>query len=50
MNGIKLMWRYNFCRAMAIGIMKEAGDIKDAIPDDAAFLGVLSLDGTIKPA
>ncbi|TFJ92116.1 YifB family Mg chelatase-like AAA ATPase [Lentibacillus salicampi] len=38
-----------FDLAMAIGIMKEAGDIKDAIPDDAAFLGVLSLDGTIKP-
>ncbi|RYG71361.1 hypothetical protein EU245_14400 [Lentibacillus lipolyticus] len=34
---------------MAIEVMKEAGDIKDAVPDDAAFLGVLSLDGTIKP-
>ncbi|GAA0432141.1 YifB family Mg chelatase-like AAA ATPase [Lentibacillus halophilus] len=38
-----------FDLAMAIGIMKEAGEIKDAIPDAAAFLGVLSLDGTIKP-
>lgn len=33
---------------LAIGIMKEAGDSKYAIPSDAAFLGVLSLDGTIK--
>ncbi|WP_176448153.1 hypothetical protein [Lentibacillus sp. CBA3610] len=29
--------------------MKEAGEIKDAIPDDAAFLGVLLLGGGIKP-
>ncbi|RKQ13186.1 ATP-binding protein [Oceanobacillus bengalensis] len=28
--------------------MKEADEIKDEIPEDAAFLGVLSLDGTIK--
>lgn len=37
-----------FDLAMAIGVMKEAGEIKDEIPADAAFLGVLSLDGTIK--
>lgn len=29
--------------------MKEAGDIKEPIPNDASFLGVLSLDGSIKP-
>lgn len=29
--------------------MKETGDIKDPIPADAAFLGLLSLDGSIKP-
>lgn len=34
---------------MAIGIMNETGDIPNPIPDDAAFLGVLSLDGSIKP-
>lgn len=38
-----------FDLAMAIGIMKESGDFKNAIPEDAAFLGVLSLDGSIKP-
>lgn len=38
-----------FDLAMAIGVMKGAGDIKDPIPDDAAFLGVLSLDGSIRP-
>ena len=38
-----------FDLAMAIGIMREAGDIKDPVPSDAAFLGVLSLDGSIKP-
>ena len=37
-----------FDLAMAIGIMKETGDIKDPIPDKAAFLGLLSLDGSIK--
>ncbi|MFB4167287.1 magnesium chelatase domain-containing protein [Virgibacillus sp. JSM 102003] len=35
--------------AMSIGVMKEAGDIKAPIPDDAAFLVVLSLDGSIRP-
>ncbi|MUV37155.1 uncharacterized protein JNUCC1_00961 [Lentibacillus sp. JNUCC-1] len=38
-----------FDLAMAIGIMKETGEIKDQIPEAAAFLGVLSLDGSIKP-
>ncbi|WP_019377563.1 YifB family Mg chelatase-like AAA ATPase [Virgibacillus halodenitrificans] len=37
-----------FDLAMAIGIMKEAGDIKYPLPKDAAYLGVLSLDGCIK--
>lgn len=37
-----------FDLAMAIGIMKEAGEIQSSIPDDTAFLGLLSLDGTIK--
>ncbi|WP_170007293.1 YifB family Mg chelatase-like AAA ATPase [Bacillus fonticola] len=35
--------------AMAVGIMKEAGYIHDPIPEDVAFLGVLSLDGSIRP-
>lgn len=34
---------------MAVGIMKEAGKIKDSIPKGAAFLDVLSLDGVIRP-
>src|SRR5690625_3615625 len=38
-----------FDLAMAIGMMKEAGEFKDDIPSKTAFLGVLSLDGTIKP-
>jgi len=38
-----------FDLAMAIAVMKEADEIKDKIPENAAFLGVLSLDGTIKP-
>lgn len=37
-----------FDLAMAIGVMKEAGEIRHPIPDNAAFLGVLSLDGSIK--
>lgn len=37
-----------FDLAMAIGIMKEAKEIKDPIPKHACFLGVLSLNGTIK--
>ncbi|WP_141604454.1 YifB family Mg chelatase-like AAA ATPase [Terrilactibacillus laevilacticus] len=38
-----------FDLAMAIGMMKEVNYFQDKIPDDAAFLGALSLDGTIKP-
>src|SRR5699024_10220945 len=38
-----------FDLAMAIGVMKEAGEFRDPIPDEAAFLGVLSLDGRILP-
>ncbi|WP_082918175.1 magnesium chelatase domain-containing protein [Oceanobacillus sp. Castelsardo] len=38
-----------FDLAMAIGIMKEAKEIKHPIPKDTAFLGVISLDGSIKP-
>lgn len=37
-----------FDLAMAIGILKEVGEFKDPIPDDAAFIGVLSLDGSVK--
>src|SRR5699024_285655 len=38
-----------FDLAMAIAIMGEADEIRDPIPEQAAFLGVLSLDGSIKP-
>ncbi|WEG13399.1 YifB family Mg chelatase-like AAA ATPase [Pullulanibacillus sp. KACC 23026] len=38
-----------FDLAMAIGIMKESGFIKQDIPKDATFLGVLSLGGEVKP-
>ncbi|MFA1820125.1 magnesium chelatase domain-containing protein [Virgibacillus oceani] len=37
-----------FDLAMAIGVMKEAEEITDEIPDNVALLGVLSLDGSIK--
>ncbi|WP_068675261.1 YifB family Mg chelatase-like AAA ATPase [Oceanobacillus sp. Castelsardo] len=37
-----------FDLAMAIAVMKEADEVKDEIPNNAAFLGVLSLDGTIR--
>lgn len=37
-----------FDLAMAIGIMKEAKEFHSTIPNNAAFLGVLSLDGSIK--
>ncbi|GAE94586.1 Mg(2+) chelatase family protein [Gracilibacillus boraciitolerans JCM 21714] len=37
-----------FDLAMAIAIMKENGVLKAEIPKDAAFIGVLSLDGTIQ--
>lgn len=39
-----------FDLAMAIGILKEAGVIKSDIPANTAFLGVLSLDGSVRPA
>lgn len=38
-----------FYLVMAIGIMKEAGKITNPISKDTAFLGVLSLGGSIKP-
>lgn len=38
-----------FDLAMAIGIMKEADEFTEPIPEQTAFLGVLSLDGTINP-
>src|SRR5699024_4203547 len=38
-----------FDLAMAIAIMGEANEIRNPIPEQAAFLGVLSLDGSIKP-
>lgn len=36
-----------FDLAMAIGVMKADGFIEDAIPEKAAFLGGLSLDGSV---
>ncbi len=33
---------------MALAIMKEAGEIYDRLPRDTVYLGVLSLDGTIR--
>lgn len=38
-----------FDLAMAVGIMKESGKFSDDLPDKTAYLGVLSLDGTMKP-
>ena len=38
-----------FDLAMAIGIMKEMNHFRESVPSNAAFLGSLSLDGTIKP-
>src|SRR5699024_5024451 len=38
-----------FDLAMAIGVMNEAGEIRHAIPDDAACLVVLSMDDPIAP-
>src|SRR5699024_2081930 len=37
-----------FDLAMAIVIMGDANEIRDPITEQAAFLGVLSLDGSIK--
>lgn len=36
-----------FDLAMAIGVLKERNHIKEEIPDDSAFIGALSLDGTV---
>ena len=32
---------------MAIGVLKEKGQIKEEIPQDTAFIGALSLDGNV---
>jgi magnesium chelatase family protein len=37
-----------FDLAMAIGVLKERGHIKEEIPKDIAFIGALSLDGTVE--
>jgi len=36
-----------FDLAMAVGVLKEKGQIKEEIPQDTAFIGALSLDGTV---
>lgn len=38
-----------FDMAIALGILKSGGFIKVSIPKDTAFIGALSLDGTIHP-
>nr|WP_233252899.1 MULTISPECIES: magnesium chelatase domain-containing protein [unclassified Geobacillus] len=38
-----------FDLAMAIGILKAKGQIKELISTDDVFLGALSLDGTVQP-
>ncbi|MDQ0415596.1 MULTISPECIES: magnesium chelatase domain-containing protein [Mesobacillus] len=38
-----------FDLAIAIGILKSDGFIADRIPDDAGFIGAMSLDGTVHP-
>lgn len=37
-----------FDLAMAIGILKEKGELKEDIPQDLVFIGALSLDGTVE--
>lgn len=37
-----------FDLAIAIGMLKEIGELKQEIPQDTVFLGALSLDGTIE--
>ena len=37
-----------FDLAMALGILKEKGECKSKIPEDAVFIGALSLDGTVE--
>ena len=36
-----------FDLAMAIGVLKEKGQIKEELPQDTAFIGALSLDGNV---
>lgn len=38
-----------FDLAIALGVLKSGGFLKEKIPVDAAFLGTLSLDGTVLP-
>ena len=38
----------SFDLAMAVGILAKTGDIKDTIPQNIAFLGELSLDGSLR--
>jgi magnesium chelatase family protein len=33
--------------AMAIGVLKETGELKEKIPEDSVFIGALSLDGML---
>jgi magnesium chelatase family protein len=37
-----------FDLAMAIGLLKEAGELKERIPEDTMFIGALALDGTVE--
>ena len=37
-----------FDLAMAIGVLKEMGELKEKIPGDSVFIGALSLDGTVE--
>ena len=37
-----------FDLAMAIGVLKETNHVKEKMPEDAAFIGALSLDGTVE--
>ncbi|MBW3110289.1 YifB family Mg chelatase-like AAA ATPase [Bacillus sp. MCCB 382] len=38
-----------FDLAIAIGVLKSGGFLKEEIPGDAGFIGALSLDGTVLP-
>lgn len=38
-----------FDLAIALGVLKSGNFMKDAIPEDAGFIGALSLDGTVLP-
>ena len=37
-----------FDLAMAIGVLKETGELKEKIPESSVFIGALSLDGTVE--